>query len=33
MKENNTRSIKGTVGMASGGKVTIRSSYGDINLD
>ncbi|NQU53628.1 MAG: hypothetical protein HQ522_13925 [Bacteroidetes bacterium] len=32
MKERNTKTIKGKVGSASGGKVYIRSRYGEINL-
>lgn len=33
IKENNTRSINGKVGSISGGKVMIRSNYGDIQLN
>lgn len=33
IKENNMKTIKGKVGSAPGGKVTIRSNYGDIELD
>lgn len=33
MKENNLKTIEGKVGAGSGGKVTIRSNYGDIELD
>lgn len=32
IKENNTRSIKGKVGEGSGGKVYVRSRYGEIKL-
>ncbi len=32
IKENNTRSIKGTIGNGNEGKVYIRSRYGDIKL-
>lgn len=33
IKENNTRTINGKVGSGSGGKVYVRSRYGDINLN
>ncbi|MDB4584279.1 DUF4097 domain-containing protein [Draconibacterium sp.] len=32
IKENNTQTIKGKVGSGSGGKVYVRSRYGEINL-
>ncbi|MCY1719065.1 hypothetical protein OU798_01840 [Prolixibacteraceae bacterium Z1-6] len=32
MKENNSRTVKGIIGSGEGGKVTIRSRYGEIKL-